>query len=220
MSRRKRNKISGQFAYQTIEMIESPAFRALSLSAHRVLFRIQAEHAHHAGTENGRLPVTFAQFENYGVHRHAIGPAIRELIALGFITYDQGTHGNGVYCIPNKFRLTFRNTEGERSDGTHEWRHIKSKEEAEAIAIRARNEKQRNPAKNFSTVVENANSQWRKAHQETKSTVAETTTTVPVAETTTTSISRDIPSAEHDPDREARDRRQAGGPNAAMAKSP
>jgi hypothetical protein len=154
MSRRKRNKISGQFAYQTIEMIESPAFRALSLSAHRVLFRIQAEHAHHAGTENGRLPVTFDQFEEYGVHRHAVGPAIRELTALGFITYDQGTHGNGVYCIPNKFRLTFRNTDGERSDGTHEWRLIKSKGEAEAIARRARNEKKRKTANFFP--------QWRK----------------------------------------------------------
>jgi hypothetical protein len=69
---RKQNKISGQWSARLIEMLESPAYRVLSLSAHRVLSRIEAEHAHHAGTENGRLPVTYEQFEDYGIHRQAI----------------------------------------------------------------------------------------------------------------------------------------------------
>jgi hypothetical protein len=73
MSRQRRNRISGQFAAQLVEMLESPAYRALSLSAHRVLDRIQIEFAHHGGTENGRLPVTYDQFCEYGLHRHAIG---------------------------------------------------------------------------------------------------------------------------------------------------
>src|ERR1022692_3488739 len=103
---RKRNTISGQFSARLIEMIESPAYRVLSLSAHRVLSRIEVEHAHHGGNENDQLPCTYGHFEEYGIHRHAIGPAIRELVALGFIAYDKGTHGNGVYHVPNKFRLT------------------------------------------------------------------------------------------------------------------
>ena len=45
----RRNKISGQFAWQLIEMLESPAWRVLTLSARRVFDRIQIEHAHHGG---------------------------------------------------------------------------------------------------------------------------------------------------------------------------
>jgi len=77
--------IAGQFSARTIAMLESPAYRALSRAAHQVLTRIEIEHAHHGGKDNGRLPVTSAQFVEYGIHRHAIAPAIRELVALGFI---------------------------------------------------------------------------------------------------------------------------------------
>ena len=55
-------------------MLESPAFRVLSLSARRVLDRIEIELAHHGGQDNGRLPVTYEHFHDYGIHRHAIGP--------------------------------------------------------------------------------------------------------------------------------------------------
>jgi hypothetical protein len=60
-------------------MMESPAYRVLSLSARRVLDRIMIELAHHGGNDNGKLPVTYEHFEEYGIHRHAIAPAIREL---------------------------------------------------------------------------------------------------------------------------------------------
>jgi hypothetical protein len=53
---KRRNKISGQFASRLIEMLESPAYRALSQAAHRALSRIEIEFAHHGGTENGKLP--------------------------------------------------------------------------------------------------------------------------------------------------------------------
>ena len=65
----KHNKISGQFSARLIEMMESPAYRVLSLSAHRVLSRIEIEWAHHGGQDNGQLPVTFDNFADYGVHR-------------------------------------------------------------------------------------------------------------------------------------------------------
>jgi hypothetical protein len=51
-----KNKISGQFAWRTIEMMESPAFRVLSHSARRILDRLEIEIAHHGGNDNGRLP--------------------------------------------------------------------------------------------------------------------------------------------------------------------
>jgi hypothetical protein len=39
---KRRNRISGQFRAHMIEMIESPAWRALSLSARRIIDRIDS----------------------------------------------------------------------------------------------------------------------------------------------------------------------------------
>src|SRR5208282_1441667 len=51
------------------------------------LARLEIEFAHHGGRPalNGKLTVTFDDFEAYGIHRHSIAPALRELEALGFI---------------------------------------------------------------------------------------------------------------------------------------
>jgi hypothetical protein len=65
-------------------MLESPAYRVLSLSGHRVLARLEIELGHHGGADNGRLPVTYADFQRYGIERKSIPPAIREVEALGF----------------------------------------------------------------------------------------------------------------------------------------
>jgi hypothetical protein len=118
-------------------MLESPPYRVLSLSAHRVLSRIQIEHGHHAGKHNGRLPVRYEDFAAYGIDRHSIGPAIRELAALGFIEVtEQGLAGNADFRRPNKFRITFHPTQ--EREATNEWRLIKTFEEAETIAMAAR----------------------------------------------------------------------------------
>jgi hypothetical protein len=70
--------------------MESPAFRALSHSAHRILDRLEIELAHHGGNDNGRLPCTFDHFAEYGIDRHSIAPAIREVEALKFIRLLNG----------------------------------------------------------------------------------------------------------------------------------
>ena len=118
-------------------MLKSPAWRVTSLSARKVLDRIEIELAQHAGRDNGRLPVTFDQFAEFGMDRHGIAPAIRELIGLGIIEVtEHGRSGNAGGRRPNLFRLCYRHTEsGEASD---EWRRIKSVEAAEAIAQGAR----------------------------------------------------------------------------------
>jgi hypothetical protein len=118
-------------------MLESPAYRILSLSARRCLDRIEIEHIHHGGQENGQLPVTYDHFSEYGVHRHAIRRALRELAALGFIEItEQGVAGNAAHRAPNKFRLTYIRVG--RVQPTHEWRHVKSTDDAEMIAKAAR----------------------------------------------------------------------------------
>jgi hypothetical protein len=129
---KRHNKISGQFAARLIEMMESPAYRVLSLSAHRVLSRIEIEWAHHGGQDNGQLPVTFDDFERYGVNRHAIGPAIAELEALGFIVVtEKGKKALAAdYRRPNKFLLTSRPTH-KGADPLHSWKRFRTIEEAQ-----------------------------------------------------------------------------------------
>jgi hypothetical protein len=198
---RRRSRISGQFDARLIEMLRSPAYRVLSLAAHRVLDRLVIELAQHGGCENGRLPVTYGHFVEYGLHRHAIGPAIRELEALGFIQVtERGRASAGEFRSPNYYRITFAYCD--KSDvPTHDWRRIKTIEEAERIASAARDAKpaprsRRDSgkpefAKNKKPVTENANSSDGNHHRKPRLRVTETITTAPVAETITTSISGD-----------------------------
>jgi hypothetical protein len=133
-------KISGQFAPRLVEMLRSPAYRVLSVSAHRVLARIEIELADHGGNDNGRLPVTFDDFEEFGIERHSIAPAIRECCALGFIEITAaGRAGNAEFRTPNLFRIAYRNSENLLGDGSHEWRAIETMEQALTLARAARN---------------------------------------------------------------------------------
>ncbi len=139
------NRISGAFAPRLIELLRSPAHRVLSLAAHKVLARIEIELANHASSAvaareaNGRLPVTYDHFEEYGLHRRSIAPAIRELVALGFIEVPQrGCAGNASFKQLSMYRLTYRPAVGVPSDGSHEWRKIADLPTAEALAEQAR----------------------------------------------------------------------------------
>ena len=159
-------------------MLESPAYRVLSLSARRILDRIEIEMAHHGGVDYGHLPVTFNDFERYGIERHAIAPAMREVEALGLIEITQrGCAGNAEHRSPNIFRLTYRQTK--HGNPTNEWRRIGTIEQAIAAAKQARGKTE---------------SQWGKKpkpsagnpHRNGKSPVRETPTTGQGGETPTT----------------------------------
>jgi hypothetical protein len=141
---KRRNKGSEQWVSYPIEMLESPAYRALSLSAHMVIARVAIELAHHGGNDNGKLPVTFKQFMEYGIsHRSGIAPAIREAEALGFIKVtEHGRGGNADYRRPNLFYLTFANWRGSKAQPpSHDWRKIETVADAERIAAEARKAK-------------------------------------------------------------------------------
>ena len=118
-------------------MLELPAFRTLSLSARRVLDRLEIEFAHHGGTDNGLLPVTFDNFVDYGMDRHSVAPAIRELEALGFAKITtRGRAGNAEFRTPNKFRITYKHTND--ANPTNEWKSIHTIELADELAKAAR----------------------------------------------------------------------------------
>jgi hypothetical protein len=140
---KRRNRISGQFSPRQTEMLESPAYRALSLSAHRVISRIEIELGSHGGNDNGRLPVTKLDFVEYGISARLVAAAIREAEALGFIRVtEHGRGGNAEHRHPNKFFLTFAHGRDSRANPpTHDWRKIKNLEEAMEIARAARSNK-------------------------------------------------------------------------------
>jgi hypothetical protein len=140
---KRRNRINEQWSSRVISMLESPAYRVLSLSAHRIIARIEIELAHHGGNDNGHLPVTFEDFIEYGIHHNAIAPALREAEALGFIRVtERGRGGNAEYRQPNKFYLTFAYGRGSNATPpTHDWRKIKTEDEALQIARAARENK-------------------------------------------------------------------------------
>jgi hypothetical protein len=160
---RRLNRISGQFAARLIEMLESPAYRALSASGHKIISRIEIELAHHGGNDNGRLPVTTNDFVEYGMHRTSVAPAIREAEALGFIRLtERGRGGNAEYGRPNLFFLTFaQSRDSGKHPPTHDWRSLTTLEEAEEAAQSARNNKD-------PRAVEHGKISWNKRHQKQK----------------------------------------------------
>lgn len=124
-------------------MKESPAWKALTLSARRVLDRIEIEFGKNKGQPeaNGEIIVTHANFAVYGVGRNEIGPAIRELVALGFVRITRaGVAGNADQRLPTLFLLTYQ-PNGSAQYVEDGWKRIKTDEEAESVAKAARERK-------------------------------------------------------------------------------
>ncbi|SKA11047.1 hypothetical protein [Consotaella salsifontis] len=123
------NLPSNQWLSIPREMLESPAFAALSAPALRVLMRLCIEHLEHGGAENGKLKVTHSQFVAFGIGHNSVKPALIENEALGFIEMmQQGGRSFGDTRLPSQFRLTFPNSRN--APQTHEWFAIKSLDEA------------------------------------------------------------------------------------------
>lgn len=181
-----------QWAWKTVEMLWSPAFRALSLGAHRALARLELELARHGGAENGALPCTVDHFSEYGMHRHSVAPALRELEALGFIEVKRGRAGNGMWRSPNLYRLTYRPTDA--ADPTDDWKRIGSDAEAARIATEARKPESKrrwkSPDTNISPVPVSGTQPVPVSATSGVASPVPVSVTTDVAETVTTSISR------------------------------
>jgi hypothetical protein len=178
----RRNQFEGQFAGRLIRMLESPAYCVLSLSARRILDRIEIELAKHGGEDNDKLPVTYEHFVEYGIHRHAIAPAIRECEALGFLEATRGQAGNREYRWPSKYRLTYRPVG--RARPTHGWEHIQTLAEAKARARAAR----KTPARaSENQCCKTPDFGDGNRHRTPDFSVTESVTTVPVPESVATS---------------------------------
>ncbi|NVJ98792.1 MAG: hypothetical protein HWE25_11600 [Alphaproteobacteria bacterium] len=113
-----------QWIWHTQEMLESPAWQALSIYARQFLGALEIEHMNHAGQANGRLMATYDQLVASGITRNKIRQAIEETEYLGFIevTRPGGRWANSNQ--PSMYRLTYFGTiEGQHGfPPTNEWK--------------------------------------------------------------------------------------------------
>ena len=137
-ARRNPNAIHGAIAPRLIEMNKSPAYQVLTLSAHRFLARIETEHAAHAGKENGRLPVTYKDFEKAGVIGTQFGRSHGMRSAWLYRSHRARPRRKCRDSQADLFPANYRPAKGETGNGTHEWRRIKTIEEARSIKQQAR----------------------------------------------------------------------------------
>jgi hypothetical protein len=120
---KKWNKIGEQFSARPVAMQKSAAYRVLNNAERMMLDRIEIELSSHGGQDNGALPVTFSDFEEYGIRYPSIAPSRRALVALGFITFEAGKYSNPTRQDPNRFGLTYKLMSQSRNP-LHRWRRM------------------------------------------------------------------------------------------------
>lgn len=124
--------------WYTHHMLASPAWKAMTSNAHRVLDRACLEWMNHAGTQNGELAISYDEFMLAGCpSRNAVAEGIRVAEALGFIdvTY-RGRRAIGGLRFASTYGLTWLDR-ADRTSRTNRWKRIATLEEAMEIAARA-----------------------------------------------------------------------------------
>lgn len=90
----------------TQEMLESDAWRALSLAEHRVIERVMVEHILHGLKENGNLAVTYADFVKFGSRRDTLPAGIRGAVDKGLLVItEKGKRSSGPDRWPTRYAL-------------------------------------------------------------------------------------------------------------------
>jgi hypothetical protein len=129
-----------QWTWATVEMKESPAWRAMPLAARQVVDRIEIEHGLHGGQLNGKLVVTYRDFEKYGIRCRSIPFGIRAAKALGWIDITEPGHRGIVHHRAARYALTWV----DRHDGaprSNRWKRFKTMDEAVAAVAGVRPKK-------------------------------------------------------------------------------
>jgi DNA-binding HxlR family transcriptional regulator len=107
------------WAFMALSLMESDAFRSLSINARRALDRLVIEHFNHNRIENGNLRVSARQFHEWGVTKDCLTAAVRELEEKGLLATERG-EAKGVLMPPFVYRLTFYATLDDPP--SNEWR--------------------------------------------------------------------------------------------------
>lgn len=90
----------------TREMLESDAWRTLSIVGRRILERLMLEHMAHRGTENGKLIATYDDLEKWGIRRKSIRGGIAEVTGRGLVVVtEEGKRSCGTDRMPARYAL-------------------------------------------------------------------------------------------------------------------
>jgi hypothetical protein len=111
------------------DLLESDAWRSLSINARRLVDTLMLEHMRHGGKRNGFLVAPRRQLERAEIHAHLVSGAIDDAQRVGIIDCKRG-----IGRRPSYYALTWLPL----SDGTepsNRWRHCAA-EAADAIAAR------------------------------------------------------------------------------------
>lgn len=98
-----------RFVWIPVDIMESAAWRPLSINARRVIDRLLLENFRHMGVDNGKLRVSVRQFTECGVAMRMAKGAIAELVDAGLIAVTKGV-ARGSLAAPNLYRITFHGT--------------------------------------------------------------------------------------------------------------
>jgi hypothetical protein len=127
------------------DLLNSPAWLAMSGQCRKLVDALMAEHADHGGLENGNLMAPYNMLQAKGMRRGNILDAIIEAEALGIVDPTRGARSYGSRRVPSRFRLTWLGT----PDGltpTNEWKSIKTVAEAKTRVSNALNKLKRERA--------------------------------------------------------------------------
>lgn len=91
----------------TTAMTGSVTYRALGISARRILDFLLFEHASHGGRENGNLGATYRQLERWGVTAADIRKGFEELRATGFVELTRQGARQAGGGEPSRYALTW-----------------------------------------------------------------------------------------------------------------
>src|SRR5258708_2059621 len=81
----RRLKIEGPFTPLKLELLQSKAWRSMSINMRRVIDLLMTEHMLHGGWQNGQLITTYDQMQDHGIGRAYIADAISGLEDRGLI---------------------------------------------------------------------------------------------------------------------------------------
>lgn len=125
--RKRELKIEGAFVPHRLEMLTSDAWGVLTPPARQILDRLEIEHMQHAGTENGNLPVTYDDFQAFGIRRKSVADSLKLLIKVGLVRVEeQGRGGNAEFRRAARYRLTYIGARGEPP--TDDWKKYRRME--------------------------------------------------------------------------------------------
>ena len=128
-SKRLKPPPGSSWTWLTRDLLESPAWRGMSIHCRRFIDFLMIDHCSHAGRENGRLQATYDQLARSSISRKRIAAAIQEAVERGLVevTRRGGLYGAECRRTPSLYRLTWIGTVNPAGRATNEWQRFKPK---------------------------------------------------------------------------------------------